>query len=113
MQIIITETSEIKTLDLRDGNGIDWTSDLLGNVGAFAPADDSDPEDRYRLTQSDFDWWENQIAEIEQADALIAEFAEKYGSDEREFLVNRLITLSPTEDGYLAHVSHAIDGYRE
>jgi len=32
---------------------------------------------------------------------------------EREFLVNCLIILSPTEDGYLAHVSHAIDRYRE
>ncbi len=113
MKIRIVETGETKTLDLRDGNGIDWTSDLLGNVGAFAPTDDSDPEDHYRLTQADYNWWANQIDEIEQANALIEEFAEEFGSDEREFLVNRLITLSPAEDGYLAHVSHAIDGYRE
>ena len=111
MQIIITETSEIKTLDLRDGNGIDWANDLLGNVGAL-PKYDADAA-AYPMTQSDYDWWSNQIDEIEQANALIEEFAEEFGSDEREFLVNRLITLSPTEDGYLAHVSHAIDGYRE
>ena len=110
MQIIITETSEIKTLDLRDGNGIDWANDLLGNVGALPKYDASAA---YPMTQADYAWWLNQIDEIEQANALIEEFAEEFGSDEREFLVNRLITLSPAEDGYLAHVSHAIDGYRE
>ena len=113
MKIRIIETGELKDLTLRDANGIDWASDLLGTVGAFAPADDSDPEDHYRLTQSDFDWWENQIAEIEQADALIAEFAEKYGSDEREFLVTRLIIAPETEEGYLAHVKSVIESYNE
>lgn len=70
MQIRIIETGELKDLTLRDENGIDLASDLLGNVGAFAPADDNDPEDHYRLTQSDFTWWENQIAEIEQAERI-------------------------------------------
>jgi hypothetical protein len=111
MQIIITETSETKTLDLRDGNGIDWANDLLGNVGALPKYDANAAA--YPMTQADYNWWANQIDEIKQADALIEEFAEEFGRIECEFLINRLITLPPTEDGYLAHVKHAIDGYRE
>lgn len=74
VQIIGTDSE--RSLSIRSAEGVDWTADLIGNVGMLdAPADnggferivdaDGEPTGSYRATAETYEWWAKYIADLE------------------------------------------------
>jgi N-methylhydantoinase B/oxoprolinase/acetone carboxylase alpha subunit len=84
MQVRINETSKIEELVIIERkSGVNWVSDMIGNVGAFNDGQfgyDSDAEIR-TCDQETYDWWSAYISATEEADDRLAEVSEIYGSD--------------------------------
>lgn len=70
---------QVKGLEMRDENGIDWSADFIGNT---AHGMSSDSEGNYIATEADYQWWKDMIAAYQEMESLIAQYKEKYGSDE-------------------------------
>ena len=67
MKIFIKETKEIKSLNIVDENGIDWTEDLV-EASKFW----NDEAEQHEMSEGDYEWW--------------AEYIRNYESDEQEML---------------------------
>jgi hypothetical protein len=81
MEIYITDKKEIAELTeiVDPKTGIAWTADLLGNHNAGG----WDDEREMRSMDSDeFDWWEELIAEYQEADSRKHELLEDLTGDE-------------------------------
>lgn len=80
MNVQITETSERKSLSIRN-NGIEWTQDLLGNAGALSDGQLvwSEEDDAYLCDQGTYDWWAQYIADTEATEAEAQALADELG----------------------------------
>ena len=70
---------QIKKLEMRDSNNIDWSNDFIGNT---AHGMGHDEEGNYIATEEDYQWWKDMIAAYQEMESLIEEYKEKYGRDE-------------------------------
>lgn len=70
---------QVKSLEMRDENGIDWSADLIGGTSHGMARDD---EGNYIATQEDFEWWEKMITEYQAMESVIKQYKDKYGTDE-------------------------------
>lgn len=82
MRIMIKETKQIKELTIYGENGIEWTTDLLGNAGALKEKDEE--TEILILNQEDFDWWKEYIKNHESDEEEITELAEELNIDINE-----------------------------
>lgn len=78
MKFIIKETGKIKELTITDKNGIEWSSDLIGN-NTFWDDYETDGETELKIVDEEFfDWWkeyiDNYTADEAEMDDLAAEF---------------------------------------
>lgn len=69
---------QIKSLTMRDENGIDGSADFIGNTSHGMSRDD---DGNYIATEEDFQWWKNMIADYQDMQRVIREYNEKYGRD--------------------------------
>lgn len=97
MQVTIKETGKIEELTIRDASGIEWTSDLIGNTGAFGDGQfvRDDESGVVTASQDTYDWWQAYIAgqvEVEEAIAsLRSDLADRgIGQAEVAELVDRI-----------------------
>jgi len=81
MKLRIKETQEVKVLEIRDKNGIEWTNDLLGNHGALQFNDETE---EYEMNQEDYEWWSEFIKNHEADEQEVTELAEELGIEESE-----------------------------
>lgn len=82
MKFLINETKEHKTLSIIDQNGVDWTDDLIGNTGAIGDYIQYDEdEEAYRISQGDFDWWEEYINNAEADEEELMELLKDYDGE--------------------------------
>lgn len=91
MEIRITGTTELRDLTIKDNNGIEWTSDLLGNANALHY---NESNGFYEMSHEDFDWWDEYI-EYHKCDAEeITALAEELKIEESEIYdrINEHIT---------------------
>lgn len=65
MRIIVN--GEEKELEAIGENGIEWTSDLLGNYDALRYDDE---QDQYTMTEDEFAWWEPVVKMLNEINAL-------------------------------------------
>ena len=79
MKLRIRETQEVKVLEIRDKNGIEWTKDLLGNYDALQF--DCETE-QYEMNQEDYEWWLEYIKNHEADEQEVMELAEELGIEE-------------------------------
>lgn len=70
MTIFIVNGEE-RNLELRDGNGIDYSADFIGNND---PGMDIDEDGNYIATQEDFEWWKSTIASHKRMQDMIAQY---------------------------------------
>lgn len=70
---------QIKTLEMRDDNNIDWSNDFIGKT-AHGMANDE--EGNYIATEEDYQWWKDMIAAYQKMESLIEEYKEKFGCEE-------------------------------
>ena len=78
-----------KTLNITDANGIDFTSDFIGNWGALSDGQFTWNEDEnvFFADQDTFEWWSKAIArEIDNTDK-IAKLKEIHGSEKIDGIV--------------------------
>ena len=75
---------EEKELVMRDKHGIDWSGDFIGNTDHGMGYDE---EGRYIATPEEFEWWEDMIAKWEKMEGVIAEYKERFGSDQVDEVV--------------------------
>lgn len=66
-------------LEMRDGNGIDWSMDF---IGSYDHEMQTDEDGNFVTTQAEYDWWKQAIADQETIQALIAECKERHGDEE-------------------------------
>ena len=79
MNFYNTTTSEEVNLTIIDRKtGTEWTADLLGNANALTY---NSEEERYEISQEDYEWWKNTIEGLEEIDDL-TELAKELLSDE-------------------------------
>lgn len=81
MEIRIRETQEVKDLEIRAKNGIEWTYDLLGNYDALHYTIDTE---EYEMDQEEYEWWQKYIENHEADEQEVMELAEELGIDEWE-----------------------------
>ena len=83
MKVTIKETGTVENLTYIDQNGIDITSDFVGNYDAFNNGTFAydDCQDAYDCSQSDFDWWNKVINDQMELDAGMAELVAEHGWD--------------------------------
>lgn len=81
MKLKIRETQEVKVLEIRDKNGIEWTKDLLGNYNALQFNDETE---EYEMNQEDYEWWLEYIKNHEADEQEVMELAEELGIEESE-----------------------------
>ena len=79
MKLKIRETQEVKELEIRDKNGIEWTKDLLGNYDALQF--DCETE-QYEMNKEDYEWWKEYIKNHEADEQEVMELAEELGIEE-------------------------------
>ena len=85
MYVIINETGERKTLLLIDpASGVNWIRDFIGNECALTDGQFTwdDENDAYRVSQENYEWWANVVAETQDAENRIAKLKEAYGDDD-------------------------------
>lgn len=84
MNIKITETGEIKTLTIKSSNGIEWTTDLIGNAGGFVEEQFiwSEEEGAYLTDQDTYDWWDKYIIDSNATDEEVTAMADELGVEE-------------------------------
>lgn len=70
---------QVKGLEMRDENGIDWSADFIGNTAHGMSHDD---EGNYIATEEDYQWWKDMIAAYQEMESVIEQYKEKYGRDE-------------------------------
>ncbi len=70
---------QVKGLEMRDENGIDWSADFIGNTAHGMSHDD---DGNYIATEEDYQWWKDMIAAYQKMESLIEEYKEKFGRDE-------------------------------
>lgn len=81
MKLRIKETQEIKTLEMKDKNKIEWTEDLLGNYDSLHFNEETE---EYEMNLNDYEWWSEYI-ENRKADAEeVMKLAEKLGIEPSE-----------------------------
>ena len=86
MKFEIIETGKIEELVIRDSDtNIEYTQDLLGNVGALAF---NSEKEIYVLSQADYDWWNAYIAnhmsddeEAKELGIVWDDYAEEFNAD--------------------------------
>lgn len=74
LNILIKETSEIKTLSVIDPHtDVDYIIDFIGNTGAFFREFERIEHDdaTYQTTQSKFEWWKNVISKAQEVNDLM------------------------------------------
>lgn len=76
---------EEKTLELRDGNGIDWSADFIGNTSHGM---DHDEEGNYIAFEEEFEWWENTIEQWETMESIIVDYKNRFDRDEVDKVVS-------------------------
>ena len=81
MKLRIKETQEVKVLEIRDKNGIEWTMDLLGNYDTLQF---NDKTGEYEMSQEDYDWWSEYIKNHKADEQRVTELAEELGIREFE-----------------------------
>lgn len=81
MMFRIKESGEIKELTITGTNGIEWTSDLLGNHDALNYNRETE---EYEMTTEDFDWWSEYIENHKTDKKEISELAEELNIKESE-----------------------------
>ena len=81
MKLKIRETQEVKVLEIRDKNGIEWTKDLLGNYDALQFNDETE---EYEMNQEDYEWWLEYIEKHEADEQEVMKLAEELGIEESE-----------------------------
>ena len=109
MDVKIIETGKIVTLAVITPEGIDWTSDLIGNAGESGITYDS-AEGLMSGTQESVDWWVDYIHDLNQTDEDIQTMSDETGvsvSDIREAIANN------TDGDYESHRSQAIQAMDE
>lgn len=84
MNVKIKETGKVEELVIVGENGIEWTSDLVGNAGAFGDGQFvwSEDDDAYVADQDTFDWWQRYITDSYATDDEVAALAKDLGIDE-------------------------------
>lgn len=75
MEIVIKETGEKEELSVWN-NGIEWTTDLMGNAGMHPW---NQQNDQYEMNQEDFDWWKKYIDNYNADEKAIEELADELG----------------------------------
>lgn len=81
MKLKIRETQEVKVLEIRDKNGIEWTKDLLGNYDALQFNYETE---EYEMNQEDYEWWLEYIKKHEADEQEVMKLAEELGIEESE-----------------------------
>lgn len=81
IKLKIRETQEVKVLEIRDKNGIEWTNDLLGNYDALQLNDETK---EYEMNQEDYEWWSEYIKNHEADEQEVMELAKELGIEESE-----------------------------
>lgn len=81
MKLRIKETQEVKVLEIRDRDGIEWTMDLLGNYDTLQF---NDKTGEYEMSQEDYNWWSEYIKNHKADEQRVTELAEELGIKEFE-----------------------------
>lgn len=81
MKVIINETGEELELHCIDPRtGTDCADDIIGNSGAIGDTIVYDPiSTLYRISQEDYAWWAEYLADSERDERRACELAEQYG----------------------------------
>lgn len=88
MTLIINETGERKDLTCII-DGIDCAQDIIGNSGAIGGyiVYDNDAE-VYRISQDDYDWWDEYLTHYREDYEAICELKSEYGAEAVDEIVN-------------------------
>jgi hypothetical protein len=81
VKLRIRETQDVKVLEIRGKNGIEWTNDLLGNYNALQY---NDITEEYEMNQDDYEWWSEYIKNREADEQEVIELAGELGIEESE-----------------------------
>jgi len=78
MRVKITETGKIESLNIYTSDGIDWTFDFIGNLGALDDGQFIQNENEYcwECNQETFDWWRGHIKNYDTMQGMITEIEE-------------------------------------
>lgn len=88
MKFYITDKKEYRDLSITDRDtNVEWTADLLGNNGDLRYNID---EERYELTEDDYEWWDQRIRELNEINDLIREASYFLSDEEYETLIRTL-----------------------
>lgn len=69
---------QVRSLEMRDENGIDWSADFIGNTSHGMIHDE---DGNYIATEEDFQWWKNMIADYQDMQRIVEEYEEKFGRE--------------------------------
>lgn len=81
MKLRIKETQEVKDLEIRDRNGVEWTNDLLGNYDALKFNKETE---EYEMSQEAYEFWSEYIKNHVSDEREVIELAEELGIEESE-----------------------------
>lgn len=115
MNVIITETNEVKSLGIIDNNsGVNWVQDLIGNAGALSDGQFTydDEANAYIATQDTYDWWQNYITDSNTTAQEVEELAAELGID-KSIISERIAELTGGVSDYGDHRKVAIKAMNE
>lgn len=78
---------QIRKLEMRDENGVDWSADFIGNT---AHGMDYDEDGNFVTDEEEFRWWEDMIEEYQEMEEKVEEYKEKYGREAVEELLENV-----------------------
>lgn len=105
MNVAISETNEIKTLSIINREtSVEWTRDLIGNAGALSTNENGEVV----MSQIEYDWWANYIADIEKTDSDIYELWTAVGDVYSEDAIRNRILAETNEADYETHRPTAV-----
>ena len=109
MKLYIKETGAIETLAIIDPKtGCDYIFDFVGNTGAFDrefEATDNENAD-FAISQADYDWWVEVVADNQALEYRIAELAAEHGYDR---VMDVVASISSDLEDYAANTNAALD----
>lgn len=103
MDFIINETGEKRELHYIDADtGVDCIRDLIsGAIGEYITYDeeaDDEEDELYRISQADYDWWDEYITHAQEDAEELASLRDEYDKSVIDDIIHRYYAPNDMED---------------
>jgi hypothetical protein len=107
MKVIVN--GKFETLDLIDGNGVNWARDLIGNWNGLDAFTYNRDLDAYECDQETYNWWASLLAKHAELDRKVADLSEEFGAEAVQEVLESFETndLEDLVNGQLAALEEA------